>query len=366
MTTKKWVKFSSIILFSILSSKAKCESYISGSDFGAKRGVVWTGSATTGNWQSSAKNDNGTHNLSLYFGSGLSATYPGSYWGEIDGRKGLILAPGILLEFSGTSAFTTSGTYYAKPLTAVYEWGKDPTVSDNTDYTIQYNYQRWSTLVRSTLTNWFYSASTSSTLYLYKKNNIQPRLYLSADVLPGDYNFSGNIDIVDYESPESRYSRIISNISFTTSTFECVISPPPTVNFGQVIAKGDGWVSIGNQDSLLNVNCISDSAGTKRTAAISFSGSQLYYNRAEMLELKTNDTSVGIINGRYGKSNVSDCGNLNSERADAVKFDGTVSKTLELGVGTNQVPITWTICRRGDAQRYGDTSAQATVNISWD
>jgi len=153
----------------------------------------------------------------------------------------------------------------------------------------------------------------------------------------------------------------------TRPKITCTVSATPTIDFGQVDAKGDNWVPIANRDSILNVNCSGESASTKATATISFTASPLYYNRAEMLEMTTDGSyGVGILNGRYGQGNISNCSSANSNNADAIKFDGTVSKTLELNVGTNEIPITWTVCRRGDIQRYGNTSAQATVNVNWD
>lgn len=150
------------------------------------------------------------------------------------------------------------------------------------------------------------------------------------------------------------------------NVLECSISAPPTIDFGQVDGKGDGWVPVANRDSILKIDCSSELAGLKKSANVSFTAGPLYYNRSELLEMTTDGSyGVGILNGRYGQGNISSCSASNTNSPDAVKFNGTVSKTLELNIGTNEIPITWTLCRRGDTVRYGNTSAQATVNVNW-
>lgn len=190
-------------------------------------------------------------------------------------------------------------------------------------------------------------------------------IYVGPNAVPGTYDVQGVFAGL-YRSQGVPLSTA-GSITIIKPKLSCSIAVPPTVDFRGVGAKGDGWVPIANEDSILNVNCSSDSSDAKATAAISFTASPLYYGRSEMLEMTTDGSyGVGILNGRYGQGNISTCSSSNSNNADAVKFDGTVSKTLELSVGTNQIPITWTLCRRGDTQRYGDTSAQATVNVNWD
>lgn len=190
-------------------------------------------------------------------------------------------------------------------------------------------------------------------------------IYVGPEALPGTYNvpalFAGL-----YTDPGVPLSTA-GSITIMKDPFNCSISVPSTVDFGSITGKGDGWVPVASKDSTLKINCNSKSADRIATATISFTGGPLYYNRNEMLEMTTDGSyGVGILNGRYGQGNQSNCSSVNSNNADAVKFDGLVSKTLDLNVGTNEIPITWTVCRRGDVTRYGNTSAQATANINWD
>ena len=157
----------------------------------------------------------------------------------------------------------------------------------------------------------------------------------------------------------------ISNTSIITikrPISECTVSAPPLVDFGEVQGSGQGWTAIAHAETQVAINCIGEG-----NARIAFQAGPLFYTRSEVLELTTNGSyGVGLLYGMYGSGNVSSCSGKNSNDASAIKFDGTVSKTLTLYDGLNNVPITWTVCRRGDLTRFGATSAQATMNLDWD
>lgn len=365
---KKWMKFTCLFLLSIFSITAKSESFISNSNFGTSRGVVWTGTKSTGNWTTTLSNAGSkTWDLSQYWTGGLSANYSGSYWGEVDGRKGLVLAPGILLEFSGSSVFsmTGGGRYPADPINAIYNWGEDPQVTNNSKYKIQYNTGRWATLVTSTYTDWWNNGSFDSGLNLLKQNNFTPRLYLSSDLPAGKYDFSGYVEIVDNEKPGSWYTRILSNISFSTETLECTISSPPTIDFGNVNLTGqekDGDI-LSYSNGNLNVSCSGSATGA--TATISVSGDKGRYT--DTLQL-TGTSDSAEIRGVIGNP-VTPTGSC-SAKADGynnfITFsNGTPVNIGKITSGNNQIPYSFTLCSKG-IYSLGKANATATISLDWD
>jgi hypothetical protein len=300
-----------------------------------------------------------------------SIVYPGATWGmSSDGAAyGFILAPDIILVIDGTASVNAQSAI-----------GQDGTIGG---WTVNYSGKALPTVTGSgnNLPQVFTASPGQGDHYwgvgpLNDDQNhwlsITPRFYGNSSVYLGPKAKAGVLTIpntISMEIVDGSKLNIIeagTTIEIKKPEIACTVSSPPVIDFGQVSAKGDGWIAIGVQESLVQINC-SGSEEFLYNGSISFTASPLYYGRSEMLELTTDGSSgVGILKGNYGINNVSACSSGNSNSDSAVKFNGSVSKTLDLAAGLNEVPITWTICRRGDVQGVGYTSAQATMNLNWD
>lgn len=274
-----------------------------------------------------------------------------------DGVYGAVVAEDIIITMRGTVDLT--GAY---PLILTYSDRAPPTVAGENAGKAVVNPATGAWAVGSILPQQYtWPANRASS------GEVTMGLYVGKNALPGKYILPFMGVSVACSVSAAIASDGATVIQIIKPDFQCAVSAPSTIDFGQVPAKGDGWVPVASEDSTLQINCNSDTA-TRATGTISFTGSPLYYNHSEALEIMTLDglTGVGIVHGRYGRGNQSICSPNDTGDADAVTFQGKVSKTLDLNLGTNEIPITWTLCRRGDAQRFGNVSAQATAIIDWD
>lgn len=283
----------------------------------------------------------------------------------IDGYTGYEISPGVLFviysgTLSGYRGFSGSGV-----INYSYTFSASGILSPSTD-----TESPWCADPRRTNSLGYVDMAAP---WGETTGSIRTGIYVSSSV-----NFNSSVSVPSFYVNRGRATNTAqpgplvkgSGVTYTVAKpkLACTTSAPPTIDFGQVPAKGDGWVPLASKDSILQINCNGDSADAKATADISFTASPLFYGRSEVLEMMSLDrlTGIGLLNGRYGRGNQSNCSGENSDNADAIKFNGTISKTLDLNVGTNEIPITWTVCRRGDVQRFGSVSAQATANINWD
>lgn len=287
----------------------------------------------------------------------------------IDGYTGIEVANGIVLvpininasgsgEYTDNSGnkktFNTSETSNEKGLRSKTGTYSNPNIWCSTLQPVDSSYTGVINVTRTSggSVNWG----------IYASNTAASGVYNIPDVFIGTNYINGN-DSVSFGP--SKLNR--SSISIWRP-LECnIYIPNSTVNFGSIDASGDGWAPLKSQNLTLQINCTGGIENTTTSGTISFTGNPLYYGRSEKLELTTDGSyGVGVLNGRYGLDKQSICSPDNTNDIDAIKFDGTTSKTLNLKAGQNEIPITWTVCRRGDIKRYGVTSAKVTVNINWD
>ena len=364
----KNITFDNLLFFLLLffaGTSVSQSAELNGSSF-VGPGLVWQGSAAT-----MPQTHYSVGNKAInYVGTNVVAR--GLSWGSVDGYYGIIIAEGIVAVLDGysnvssqlyngnTEVVNVNFSFNSNPIPAGQNSPTEIAYSEASSvYRINVSYSK----VGNDATGQYdASASVIGGIYIGSSAKSGTYSYPSIEVLPG----TGRS--LNYQKTVlSPFGEAAGSFKYQAAALECTISTPPTVDFGKVPAKGDGWVAVGNQESLVKINCNSDDPNGVTEASISFTGGPLYYNRKEMLELMTDGSSgVGILNGRYGSGNISSCSSNNSGDSSAVTFNGSVSKTLEIKVGTNEVPITWTLCRRGDTQMYGDVSAQATMNLNWD
>lgn len=143
----------------------------------------------------------------------------------------------------------------------------------------------------------------------------------------------------------------------------CTVSPPATVNFGEVNITG---ISAANQllatkKGDLTVNCTGGTA--KVTMNVSFSGGYIATARQLSLKDSNKENSRGYVRGRYTTGTAGTCSTYTT---GDVYFDNSNPRVINnVVVGNTNVPITWSLCSQASGA-LGESSAQATVNINWD
>lgn len=299
-----------------------------------------------------------------FFGIGMSSSpwLSGSCSGAsvpkmttIDGYSGIELSPGVLLViYNSTLTSTARQAYYGLATqTATFNAMGSLYVnigtegSGNVCYDVRDNpAQQQLNLsdVRSTVGNIKYG--------IYVKPGTASTIMTVPYILIGKLNASSSW----VSQPLS-----LSQQKLYINYFECSITPPAPVNFGQVNITGKPANTLLAAKSMnLAINCKGSNQMSK-TVSVAFDGTFAGATWGRLSMSNASNAVMGYIRGRYA----TDAGTCASDTNTEVAFNGNTSKVINnVSVGLTSIPITWSLCTN-DANLYGEGTAQATVNVSW-
>ncbi|MBP6120827.1 MULTISPECIES: hypothetical protein [Providencia] len=192
-------------------------------------------------------------------------------------------------------------------------------------------------------------------------------------VYAGPAAISGNYTIPTlYDWLYSKNGPVLSGVLLNSTTVTviskkllCSISAPPTIDFGLVNITGippNGLLKQKIQG--VNITCSSDDASAiTEKMNISFKGEYDggYFGRLNVKNSAGN--KMAYIRGRYLEAE----GLCAGDSVNEIGFNETSGvKTINnIGVGSTNIPITWSLCNLGDGL-LGEGTAQATMNINWE
>lgn len=197
-------------------------------------------------------------------------------------------------------------------------------------------------------------------------------LYAGPQAAVGTYSIP-SVELIKAIDSSSGYNAV--NLLSTQAVvrvvpkLSCVISAPPAINFGVIHGLGiNENAFIAQQTGNLTINCdggYQDLATSVKVQVLGERAPCCNY----ILRLKNNSgaNSPGEIRGWINQTPTNSCSGSSNNLlrfGDSSKwFDGGTLKP-----GTNLIPYVFNLCGSGDnkAANLGETSATATVNISWD
>ena len=299
-------------------------------------------------------------------GKALS-TVPNSNWGVVDGYHGIVLAPGIILTFSGMS-YAASSRYNVR---VDYQYQGEPKAS-STQNGVEVSKNDGIYKYKARLANIQYYSNDLP--HLYQASQLKVALYISNSVKPGTYSYSG---LVNLEVGEMRvYLNKTLKFDYTPPIL-CTINTPPKIDFGKVnIWEWEGNTSgtpggnrkdvLGSIDGNFTINC-TGSADAHTPAKLTLKGTvQTYSNDLKMTMDATGEVAPATIRASI-KSIYAPC------HTSGINF-GTGGKTPpanevnlgELTVGQHLIPYRFSLCALGEGFKSGAASASATVTIDWE
>lgn len=363
---KRWKKTSLVTIgfaiYSVLTA-VSYSAFPSGIVFKESGKIVWESDAIT---ETETPYYSGTAGYVVH-GRVLSYVSD-SYWGVVDGYHGVVLAPGIILTFSGMS-YAASASYNVR---IDYQYKAEPKVSSTqNDYKVTKDdgIYKYSGRLNDSV---FYRNISGNNRYQTSK--LKAALYISNSVKSGTYSFPGN---TYFEVGEMRVYPA-GSIAFTLAPpIECTINTPPKIDFGKVnIWEWEGNTSgtpggvrkdiLGVVDGNFTINC-TGSTDAHATAKLTLKGAtQGYTNDLKMTMDDTGEVAPATVRASI-KSIKPPCDN------GGINFAPSKTNALanivdidELTVGSHQIPYRFSLCALGQGFKSGAASATATVTIDWE
>lgn len=149
-----------------------------------------------------------------------------------------------------------------------------------------------------------------------------------------------------------------------TSPLSCTILPLPIIDFGVVNLSGKtNNTLLASKSTNLTINCTSTEGLIATTnVTTTFSGVSPAGYKGQLALVNDTASIMGYIRGRY----ITDDGTCTVDSVNEVVFDSSKPRvTNNVGIGQTQIPITWSLCSN-DSNLFGEGTAQATVNMTWD
>ena len=321
---------------------------------------VWTGATVSsgGNLGGTQVPPNGrsdTYTTMKMVSTG-STIYP---WGEVDGVWGILLAPNVILTFEGTSDRAIYNYRYADS-----KWllGLNPTIVDKNGKTLKKIQNAagptyWEMYNDNAI--WTNISQDQSVNY-----SLTPKIYVGAGGFIGTTVVNGLGVSLEYPNFTKNVNIISGSTTFINPPSpSCTVSAPPTIDFGSVNPIGMPGNSVLNvRTQGLNVDCASDSSSAIGSSVyITASGAAMSGYPRRLGLFNDSGKLLAYLRGRTGEG-AGECGG----HKDELSFDSSVKNSIpDLVVGSNYIPLTWTLCSDG-SEALGHGTAQATVTVNWD
>lgn len=317
-------------------------------------------------------------------GSNPAYTYPmqttvgtasSTQWGQVDGKWGIIVAPGILMTLEGTTEVSVS----QPKVSATYRFSINWSEGQGAVPSAYSQYAKYGT---SSTTPWDLQAqggsSCSPTAYPCtpkSQGSLKAKLYLGRNVSEGAYTIPKTTVTVGNGYGGVRMPLVVfdGTMKLTVQApLSCSISAPPAIDFGIVHgfgAKENSFLAQKTGD--LAINCTANNSTTATASAkVQVLGEALSsYKYILPLKNDNGELAPGEIRGWLNRAPTNTCSGGASSTNGLIFGDSSQWYDTEtLKVGSNKIPYVFNLCGSGKnkVSNLGPASATATINISWD